>query len=87
MKTTGAVLLNSMGCFIQTEKTSDPAGETHTFEPRPRPATCVVAVHVNPVGRWARSFAFLLSVSVVAVEKFSATYFSNNVLVLVTTSP
>ena len=29
---------------------SDPAGETHTLEPRPRPATWTVAVAVKPAG-------------------------------------
>ena len=63
MKTTGAVLLSSIACFMQTEKTRDPAGETQTLEPRPRPASCVVAVNVKPVGRFESSFGFLHLIS------------------------
>lgn len=33
---------------MTVEKMSDPAGETHTLEPRPRPATWIVAVAVKP---------------------------------------
>lgn len=61
MKTTGAVLLSNIACFMQTENTRDPAGDTQTLEPRPRPATWVVAVNVKPVGRFESSFVFLHS--------------------------
>ena len=39
MKTTGAVVLRSIECFMHVEKIKQPAGDTHTLEPRPRPAT------------------------------------------------
>lgn len=45
--------------MIHVEKISDPAGETQTLDPRPRPATCTVAVAVNPFGRRERSLGFL----------------------------
>lgn len=61
MKTTGAVVLRSMEWGIQTENTRDPAGETQTLEPRPRPATWVVAVSVKPSGRLVKSFIFLFA--------------------------
>lgn len=50
MKTTGAVLLSTMACFMHIDHNNDPAGETQTLDPRPRPAICVVAVNVNPFG-------------------------------------
>ena len=65
MKTTGAVLLRSMACFMHTERFNDPAGDTHTLEPRPRAASWVVAVNVKPVGRFESSFAFLFLISTV----------------------
>lgn len=52
-----------MGCFMQTDQTKDPAGETQTFDPRPRPATCVVAVSVKPVGRLESNLIFLSRVN------------------------
>ncbi len=63
MKTTGAVVLSCIACFMHTENTNDPAGDTQTFEPRPRPANWVVAVNVKPVGRFESSFAFLQIIS------------------------
>jgi len=59
-KTMGALLVNSMGCRMQVENIIDPAGETQTLEPRPRPATWTVAEAVKPVGRWRSSLVFLL---------------------------
>jgi hypothetical protein len=59
INTTGEVLLRSIACFMHTEKTKDPAGDTHTLEPRPLPATWVVAVNVKPVGRFVSNFVFL----------------------------
>ena len=41
------------------ENINDPAGETQKFVPRPRPATCTVAVAVKPVGRRLRTAVFL----------------------------
>jgi len=68
MNITGAVLLNSIGCFIHVEKSRHPAGETHTFAPLPRPATWVVAVNVKPFGTLERSFGFLDVVSMSCAE-------------------
>lgn len=45
------------------EKMRQPGGETQTFDPRPRPATWVVAVTVKPGGKVERSLGFLSSVS------------------------
>lgn len=59
IKTTGAVFPSSMGCFMQTDQIKHPKGETQTLEPRPRPATCVVAVKVKPAGSLESSFEFL----------------------------
>ena len=44
---------------MHTEKINDPAGETQTFEPRPLPATWVVAAKVRPTGRLESNFGFL----------------------------
>ncbi len=46
---------------MQVESIRDPAGETQTLEPRPRPATCTVAEAVKPVGRWWSNRVFLLT--------------------------
>jgi hypothetical protein len=62
MKTTGAVLLSTIACFMHIDHNNDPAGETQTLDPRPRPAIWVVAVNVNPFGTRVRSFEFLGSV-------------------------
>ena len=76
---------------MQVENIRDPAGDTQTFEPRPRPATWTVAEAVKPVGRWRSSCVFLFTVGqrMVLLEfcRFERTYFSSMVLVLVTTSP
>jgi len=64
----GAVVLRIMEWFMQTEKIRQPAGETQTLDPRPRPATWVVAVSVNPVGSLDRSFGFLCFISVLIWE-------------------
>ena len=86
MKTTGAVLLSSIGCFMVVEKIRQPGGDTHTFEPLPRPAIWVVAVQVNPGGILESNFAFLDRLACLAILSCK-TYFSSRVLVLVRTSP
>lgn len=58
--TTGARAIISAGWRMQVENISCPAGETHTFDPRPRPATWTVAVAVNPLGNLRSSWVFLL---------------------------
>lgn len=47
-KTTGAVAIFSIGCRTTVLNIKEPAGETQTLEPRPRPATWTVAVKVRP---------------------------------------
>ena len=69
MNTTGAALPNSKGCFMHTEKTREPAGETQTLDPRPRPATWVVAVNVKPGGSLDRSLVFLGIVNIILVDR------------------
>lgn len=59
MNTIGDDWIFSTGWRTTVEKIRDPAGDTHTFEPRPLPATCVVAVAVNPLGRLRNSLGFL----------------------------
>jgi len=59
MSITGAVECSSSECRRSTEKIMHPFGEIQTFEPRPRPATCVVAANVRPFGRRDRSVGFL----------------------------
>lgn len=44
---------------MTTENMRDPGGAIQTFEPRPRPATWVVAVRVKPVGSLETSLGFL----------------------------
>jgi hypothetical protein len=70
-------------------KIREPGGASHTFEPRPRPATCVVAVAVNPWGTALRSLGFLQSEGLLAGQRdaWAGSHFSSSVLVLVTTSP
>lgn len=46
------------------EKINMPGGAIQTFEPRPRPATWVVAETVNPLGSFGMSFGFLVYVRV-----------------------
>lgn len=86
--TTGADCILSTGCFTTVENMRDPAGETQTLAPRPRPAICAVAVAVNPCGNWRSSFIFLLFVRAFhLIEIESKAYFSRIVFVLVNTSP
>jgi hypothetical protein len=59
MKTTGATFESAMECLMQVEKIKEPAGDIQTLDPRPRPATCTVAVAVKPLGRCERSLVFL----------------------------
>lgn len=42
------------------ENMRPPGGATQTLVPRPRPATCVDAENVNPVGSFDISLGFLL---------------------------
>jgi hypothetical protein len=88
MNTTGAVFILSIGWRIMVDNMRAPAGETHMLDPRPRPATWTVAVAVKPVGNLRSNCVFLLC-SLVRARALGVcyTYFSNNVLVLVTTSP
>lgn len=44
---------------MMTENRRDPGGATQTLVPRPRPATCVEAVKVKPVGNLVLIFGFL----------------------------
>lgn len=44
---------------MMTEKRREPGGATQTLVPRPRPATCVEAVKVKPVGSLVLIFGFL----------------------------
>ena len=53
---------NDTGWRITVEKMRDPAGDTHTLEPRPRPATWIVAVAVKPWGSRRSSWVFLHSI-------------------------
>lgn len=83
----GACVSNETGWRITVEKMRDPAGDTHTLEPRPRPATWVVAVAVKPWGSRRRSWVFLYSSEISYHRENIGTYFSKIVLVLVITSP
>lgn len=69
------------------ESIRDPAGDIQTFDPRPRPATWTVAVAVKPFGRRERSLVFLIERLARIQRTRLLKYFSNIVLVLVTTSP
>lgn len=44
---------------MMTEKRREPGGATQTLVPRPRPAICVEAVKVKPVGSLVLIFEFL----------------------------
>jgi hypothetical protein len=57
--TTGAVLESERGWLRHVDKIRDPAGDTQTLDPRPRPATWTVAVAVKPFGSRERSLVFL----------------------------
>lgn len=63
MNTIGEDWIFSTGWRTTVEKIRAPAGETQTFDPRPLPATWVVAVAVNPFGKLRRSRGFLVEVS------------------------
>ena len=49
--------------MIMVENRRAPGGASQTFVPLPRPATCVDAEKVKPVGSLEMSFGFLRSVS------------------------
>lgn len=71
------------------ENRSAPGGASQTFVPLPRPATCVDAEKVKPVGSLEMSFGFLGVCQQgprFEGEKL-ATHFSRREFVLVTTSP
>ena len=59
MNTTGAVSAWAKETRRTVLNISEPGGETQTFEPRPRPATWVVAVAVKPLGRLLSRVGFL----------------------------
>jgi len=59
MHTTGAVVDNDNGCRTMKLCIRQPGGEIHTLLPRPRPASCVVAVNTRPVGNVRRIDGFL----------------------------
>lgn len=54
---------NETGWRMTVEKISDPAGDTHTLDPRPRPATWIVALAVKPWGSRRSIWVFLYWVS------------------------
>jgi hypothetical protein len=60
MKTTGREAARYAGWFMMVENMSPPGGATQTLVPRPRPATCVEAENVKPVGSFDISLGFLL---------------------------
>src|SRR6478609_11989746 len=59
MKTTGRVMARWAGWSMTVEKSREPGGASQTLLPLPRPATCVVAVNVKPVGTLERILGFL----------------------------
>src|SRR6266566_3168635 len=59
----GDCLQRLKACRMQVEKSRQPTGETHTFEPRPRPAVWREASAVKPVGRRCWSLRLLRCVS------------------------
>lgn len=59
MKTTGARVEAESGWERQVENIREPGGDTHTFEPRPRPDVWIVAVAVKPGGSFSRRVGFL----------------------------
>ena len=65
--TTGAWDVKETGWRTTVENKSDPAGETHILEPRPRPATCTVAVAVKPAGRRRKISVFLVCSALIYV--------------------
>lgn len=66
-KTTGAWEVKETGWRTTVENMSDPAGETHTLEPRPRPATWTVAVAVKPAGRRRSISVFLFCLALMCI--------------------
>ena len=66
-KTTGAWEVKETGWRTTVENMSEPAGETHTLEPRPRPATWTVAVAVKPAGRRRSISVFLFGLALMSV--------------------
>lgn len=58
-KTMGREAARCAGWLMTVDMMRQPAGASHTLVPRPRPATCVVAVAVKPVGSFSSSFGFL----------------------------
>ena len=60
--TTGAWVSSETGWRTMVEKIRQPAGDTQTLSPRPRPATWIVAVAVKPVGRRRSIWVFLIKV-------------------------
>lgn len=67
MNTTGRVTARWAGWLITVEKMSIPGGAIQTLEPRPRPATWVVAETVKPLGSFGMSLGFLLHVNLVSL--------------------
>lgn len=66
INTTGADCIFSSGWRSTVENISAPAGDTQTFDPRPRPATWVVALAVKPLGSLRSSLGFLTRQSCLA---------------------
>lgn len=59
-KPTGAWVSRETGWRTMVEKMRQPAGDTQTLLPRPRPATWTVVVAVKPVGRRRSNWVFLI---------------------------
>ena len=66
-KTTGAWEVKETRWRTTVENMSEPAGETHTLEPRPRPATWTVAVAVKPAGRRRSISVFLFCLALIYI--------------------
>jgi hypothetical protein len=64
MKTTGATFDSAIECLMQVEKIREPAGDIQTLDPRPRPATCTVAIAVKPLGRSESNLVFLVELGI-----------------------
>lgn len=58
-KTMGREAARWAGWLITVDMIRHPAGASHTLEPLPLPATCVVAATVKPIGSFDSSFGFL----------------------------
>lgn len=61
-KTTGARVSSETEWRTIVENIRQPAGDTQTLSPRPRPATWTVAVAVKPAGRRRNIWVFLIKV-------------------------